>query len=71
MIFPCERCSNSKPERTTASVFVVEQVCEDCEGAEKAHPRYPAAHARREKAFREDDFGYEMPGLPEGFGSGR
>jgi hypothetical protein len=64
LIFPCERCTNQKPEHTTSSVFSTEQICEVCEVREQEQPEYPAAKAAYEKAVREEDYEYKWPALP-------
>lgn len=59
----CDRCGRES-RASTGSWFNTEQICLDCSGKEKAHPRFAEAKAAEEAAVKNGDYNFPGIGLP-------
>lgn len=60
----CDRC-NAEMNNYTMSMFNIQEICNECEDREKAHPNYPQAIAAEHQACMRGDFNYPGIGLPK------
>ena len=59
----CQRC-HKETDSTIMSRFNTQEICEECEEREKAHPKYPEAHRAEEEAVKSGNYNFPGIGLP-------
>lgn len=59
----CQRC-HKETDCTIMSRFNTQEICEECEEREKAHPKYQEAHDAEAEAVRNGNYNFPGIGLP-------